>query len=157
MIHYHCPQKDANGCAIAALAMLTNMKYEKIFQLCKLQRKPIIDDWYGSIYDFYPQRLEQYIKHLSRVGFKFRNKKQNVRMNQYVSDDVIHYFKALKNDVLIEIDYEPEAEYTHCVVFCHKTQRIFDPSQSGVETLQNYARFAGIYSIVSYTQLISKP
>lgn len=152
MIYYHCEQKDANGCAIAALAMLTNLKYDKVMKLCKRKRYIVG----GVLRDIHPLTLDEYIVYLTKTGFKFSSKKTNVVFGYNNVDKTINYLKSLKHDTLLETIHSPYMNYTHCVVYCHTSKRMFDPGVHVSEKIENFCQMAKPYAVVSTTRLISK-
>lgn len=117
-------QKHANGCAVASLAMIADIKYDEALLYAHPNRKP--GQPTGT-------PVSNLIDALFELGIACK-KTYYARPNPFKKDNPIFDFNSLKSDAIVII-WCPKSKITkkisrHAVVWDSTAKKILDPSSS---------------------------
>lgn len=125
-------KQQSEGCAIASVAMLADVPFEKAVKRFYPKRKP---------YDYFiePVSNNQVLRVMRSFGLKFKQYSVDWKKNKI--------FRMPKNPSLFTVDWEDYPNLVHCAVWDPSTKKFLDPAfgENGADPIDHYVKFATDY------------
>lgn len=151
MIKEYIVQEEANGCAIASVAMLANVSYRAARKAIYPQKRFVNRyncDQIG------PTEDRELFAGMRRLGLKIKEYTPTAKLS--IND----IFYRLKNDSLLTMKMAEDGylDYTHCYAWDAKSKKLYDPwmYMENIKPSLNYVFNRRGYSVIHVIEVVER-